>query len=109
MFVFVVKCRFLSFLNYRQVGVGKCLATSLSKLHPEFYIILCVGPFMIVKNTPYPTPLIVAVRVDEIIITFLFENRVKSRIKPVAYIFICLVKMCGIFCKEVIGCQVGAA
>ena len=57
---------------------------------------------MIVKNTTNTSAFFVAMPVHKIFITCFFKGRIEAFIKFVAGVFIGLVKMPGIFFKQVI-------
>src|SRR4051812_20174796 len=68
-----------------------------------------IRTLMIIKNASNSPSLVSAMCIYKIIVAGFFELPVKIRVKPVADIFIGIVKMSGIFFKQIIRCQISTA
>src|SRR5689334_18815410 len=77
---FGIWCVF-SFLNNRQVGCNKRIATCFAKVEPELYIFFSRRALMIIKDSTNTTTLFIAMPVYKVIITFFFECRKEAGVK----------------------------
>ena len=101
-FIFSSISSMFSFLCNGDVCFGKGIATSLSKFHPEIYILVVSWSLIIIKDSANASSFFIAVPVYKITVTLFFKFGIKQNIKSITGVFISLMKMPGIFFKQII-------